>query len=118
MLNLKTCSRCKQTLSLDNFHKEPKVKSGLTAKCKQCYRKDHIRKTYGASPELLYTEECECCGVELTQGNKGSNKLVIDHDHSTGKIRGVICHSCNVALGHAKDSIDVLGYLLAYLRNH
>jgi hypothetical protein len=39
----------------------------------------------------------------------------VDHDHKTGVVRGILCRSCNVTLGHVKDSIDRLEGLVAYL---
>jgi len=42
-------------------------------------------------------EECENCGVELTHGKpRKSTTRCLDHDHETGFIRDVICHSCNI----------------------
>jgi hypothetical protein len=47
--------------------------------------------------------------------------LVVDHDHQTGKIRGLLCHNCNRSIGGLKDSIKVLratlNYLIRYQRN-
>jgi hypothetical protein len=50
---------------------------------------------------------CEICGSK--------NKLGIDHDHKTGKIRGVLCTNCNTAIGLAKDSPDRLRLIIQYL---
>lgn len=41
-----------------------------------------------------------------------------DHCHKTGKVRGILCKSCNVALGEVKDRIDVVKNMLEYLRVH
>ncbi len=45
-------------------------------------------------------------------------RLVLDHDHKTGKVRGFICSQCNVALGMVGDSPERLRQLAAYLESH
>lgn len=42
--------------------------------------------------------------------------LAVDHDHKTGKIRGLLCHNCNLALGNAKDSPEILMKMIKYLK--
>ena len=39
---------------------------------------------------------CDYCNVELVEGNYGSNRKCLDHNHSTGEIRGVLCMFCNI----------------------
>jgi hypothetical protein len=51
--------------------------------------------------ELLYeryinTKFCEKCNCKLVSGNFGSNKKAIDHNHITGEVRFICCHSCNM----------------------
>lgn len=58
--------------------------------------------------ELEAIESCENCG--------SSERMVIDHSHITGKVRGKLCHMCNVALGMARDDIAVLEGLINYLK--
>lgn len=53
---------------------------------------------------------CAICGNTEPRG-----RLVVDHDHSTGVVRGLLCHKCNQALGLFKDSRWVLAAGLAYL---
>lgn len=55
-------------------------------------------------------DKCEICG--------NGGKIVFDHDHATGKFRGWICHSCNVALGAAKDNPAILQAQMRYLLKH
>ena len=42
--------------------------------------------------------------------------LVVDHDHKTGKVRGLLCHNCNRALGLLKDSTEYLENCISYLK--
>lgn len=54
------------------------------------------------------SETCEICGV-------GDVRIVLDHNHTTGKFRGWICNACNTALGHARDNVDTLYKMIDYL---
>lgn len=61
------------------------------------------------------------CAICLGEGfvmdkEKHRLKLVVDHCHSTGKVRGLLCHNCNRALGLFKDSQDALLNAVGYLK--
>ncbi len=56
------------------------------------------------------TFNCGICGSEI----KGKNKHV-DHDHKTGKIRGVLCDNCNHMLGMSHENIELLKKAIVYL---
>lgn len=57
------------------------------------------------------------CGKWLAGPGVGSDGGQVDHDHTTGLIRGVLCGDCNRALGHANDDPHVLAGLIEYLKN-
>jgi hypothetical protein len=59
--------------------------------------------------------KCACCG-----GDKPTTKWGwhVDHCHATGKVRGILCHHCNVAIGCARDSPDRLRKMALYLDSH
>jgi len=52
------------------------------------------------------------CGICLTPFDGVPR---IDHDHLTGEVRGLLCHNCNVALGHFRDSEALLRSAIRYL---
>ena len=58
---------------------------------------------------------CGLCRSKLTSGYSGWR---VDHDHATRKVRGILCHSCNVGLGHFRDSPLLLEKAAQYLRKH
>jgi hypothetical protein len=78
-------------------------------------RTSHYMSVYGFDKDLAKalanprnrTSPCPICKV--------TKVLVVDHNHATGKVRGLICNSCNHMLGVAKDSIDVLRSAIEYL---
>lgn len=61
----------------------------------------------------LLDGKCMACGHRPDN----LKELAIDHDHETGKYRGVLCHSCNKTLGMAKDSLERLASLMLYLED-
>lgn len=82
--------------------------------CKECVEKkyDYYHRTYGLTYEEIKAlpTKCEVCG--------STENLHVDHDHSTGKYRGVLCHFCNVGLGMMGDSIDRLKNMIEYLKRN
>ena len=64
---------------------------------------------------------CKICGKEETRKSRTEGKicqLVIDHCHTTGIIRSLLCHHCNAGLGHFMDSPDILHSAIQYLQSH
>ena len=57
---------------------------------------------------------CEICGIAEKDAPKGA--LHCDHDHSTGKPRGMLCMHCNQALGKFKDDVSILSKAIEYLK--
>jgi len=53
---------------------------------------------------IAYTRatHCDCCGDELTDGGRGSSTRCQDHCHNTGRLRSVLCSSCNSAQGYLR----------------
>lgn len=83
-------------------------------------RRSALKKNYGMTLEeyndMLESQNgvCKiCCGLN-THSNRGN--LYVDHCHSTGKVRGLLCNYCNSGLGNARDRIDILEKMIIYLR--
>lgn len=79
-----------------------------------------IEKTYGISAEeyweIHYFQGGVCALCRRATGKV--RKLAVDHDHQTGKIRGVLCKTCNAKiLGHARDEVEFFQRCIDYL-NH
>lgn len=78
---------------------------------------EKIKSKYGITYEQYYSrldlqnKLCKSCGDEL-KTDRGTH---IDHCHNTGVVRGILCMSCNIILGHAKDDIERLKKLIFYL---
>lgn len=60
---------------------------------------------------------CAICHRK-TPGRWDRKYLVVDHNHKTGKVRGLLCDPCNKALGHFKDKIENLRNAQTYLEKH
>jgi hypothetical protein len=69
----------------------------------------------------LQNNRCAICRCDESQnrgGKNGSRRWCVDHDHLTGQLRGLLCHSCNKALGFLGDNPDRVYAAAVYLRDH
>jgi hypothetical protein len=129
---MKKCYRCQLPKPLDDFPNRKeykgKYKDGKDYWCKDCER-DHRRFfKYGITSlqydEILIKQEGKCaiCKTHESElsnsGNKKFFPLCIDHSHSTKKVRGLLCHECNRALGLFKDKIEIVKEALVYLQSN
>jgi hypothetical protein len=84
-----------------------------SGKKKVADRKSHLKRKYGLTLEafdaLLASQGggCAICGKADVDN--------VDHDHVTGRVRGILCFNCNVAIGHVAEDEDRLGAAMAYL---
>lgn len=65
----------------------------------------------------MYERQKGCCAIcGVFKFNRGKHRLVIDHCHNTGVVRGLLCNHCNVGLGFFRDRVDTLAAAIQYLR--
>lgn len=87
-----------------------------TDKIKKSVWANKLRNRYGLTPEVFFRmienqmSKCAICNNE--------RKLVIDHCHKTGKVRGMLCHKCNWAIGLLSDEIKILENAINYLKRN
>lgn len=70
-------------------------------------RDQYLKRTYSLSLadwESMFVSQGSVCKI----CKKRKKRYDTDHDHATGKVRGIICHRCNVMLGHARDNQAIL----------
>ena len=80
-----------------------------------------LKTRYKITPEhlkLMYEEQGDSCKICNTHKDELKEGLVIDHCHKTLKVRGLLCHHCNVALGHLKDDTELLDKAKQYLKTN
>ena len=89
------------------------------------YRVWELKKNFGISAEeyaaklLAQNGVCEICKLPETAVYRGRVRhLAVDHNHSTGGIRDLLCHACNLTLGHSRESSARLRAIADYLDRH
>lgn len=79
-----------------------------------CYRlRDNFGMTWEDYKQMERKQKSKCaiCG----EGPTERTRLTVDHDHVTGKIRGLLCHRCNLVIGRMEDNPKLLTSAAAYL---
>ncbi len=92
-------------------HKEAVTKMKLKSLFKQKY---HL--SYDDYTALLASQNGVCAICRNFETVRP--RLSVDHSHSTGKLRALLCHSCNVGLGHFRDSVGLLQDAAKYLEKY
>lgn len=138
------CRICARVLPLSGFRRQPTAKLGVDARCKKCeseysrewnmrnadrYYEKHLLRKFGitlSEYEALAELQggvCAICG-ELPTGQRNRRRgeqrvfrarLVVDHDHSTGEVRGLLCNNCNAGIGVLNDDPALIRRALNYL---
>jgi len=134
----KSCPICGELKERSKFYKWKSRQDGLTAYCKECTSKkskgwrdqnpDKLptlkekriysrKKNFGISEEQYeqmlvdQNNQCGICKKEIGW------EAAVDHCHSTGKIRGLLCRKCNLGLGGFKDNIETIRKAIEYVKN-
>lgn len=134
----KRCSKCGQLRSAADFSRDRRARDGMHCICQPCrrvrarakykaqneirerYRRAHIRRTYDLTPAqydamvAAQNGACAICCNRLETG-RGTN---VDHCHVTGRVRSILCMTCNIAIGGARDDPALLRAMADYVEQH
>lgn len=117
------CKKCQLKYSQENPEKwkmyREKVSSEQTRKFKLKHKYNITIEDY----DRMFEEQhgyCAVCGKsEIEKHQSGTIlRLAVDHNHKTGKIRRLVCRSCNLMLGNAKEDINILVKAIEYLKRY
>jgi hypothetical protein len=113
-----TCKECiyrhQRAAYAINGEKRRAKQNAARAADKDYAKNANLKSKYGITLEEynmmveLHARKCNICGEV--------KKLVVDHCHTTGQVRGLLCHQCNCVLGYAKDRFNVLLEAASYLK--
>ncbi|MBE8475404.1 endonuclease VII domain-containing protein [Streptomyces justiciae] len=113
----KFCRSCGEIKPHSEWHRNATASDGLATCCKACKavrgRQGHLKRQYGiteAERDQLIASQGGVCCICLAAVPEH-----VDHCHKTGRVRGVLCFSCNAALGQFKDRPDAIRRAAAYV---
>lgn len=138
----KTCNNCSKTKPVSEFYEKPRKAdyseslAGYSSQCKDCDKsarqlyvvdnKDQCKKSdrayylknnYNLSiddyNQLFNSQDGKCKTCETHQSEL-NRPLCVDHNHDTGKVRGLLCNNCNRAFGLLKENVKTLTNLITY----
>jgi hypothetical protein len=137
-METKTCTECGVEKPLTNgyWYKDGKRQDGVFPRCKGCkakydqeryertkdVAKERMRKNrlaqFGLTPEeysILLENQGNGCAICGASAGWQGKRLAVDHNHTSGAVRGLLCDRCNTVLGKMEDSPELLRKAATYL---
>lgn len=126
-----TCRKCGQNKSARHFYRRSDSASFCNT-CRDCHRAyqrqrrielpDYARSRYLSKYGITLIQYKEMCRKQDNSCaicfGKQKRALSVDHHHASGKVRELLCGSCNALIGLAKESIDILLKAVKYIEKH
>ncbi|MYQ48144.1 recombination endonuclease VII [Streptomyces sp. SID4985] len=116
----KLCRACGEVKPHSEWNRNATASDGLSTRCRSCRaargRQDHLKRNYGLSEserDALIAAQGGVCCICLS-----APPAHVDHCHETGRVRGVLCFSCNAALGQFKDRPDAIRRAAEYVEGN
>lgn len=128
VIKMRVCNRCRENKPQSDYAPSAWDRSGGFHGCRDCRvevnRSQRLKSRYGITTEewqALFIKQKGKCAIckRLPRKVREDRRfpLVVDHCHDTGRVRGLLCDSCNVSLGRLGDNEDALTLVLEYVRN-
>lgn len=127
----KSCVKCVSTANSYRKNNRPKFRETEKKywgknqeKYKEKNLRHHLKDSHNISIERFKELEkgqdgvCAICFRPASGNHILTSRLFVDHNHQTGKIRGLLCGLCNTAIGHFKEDITILHSAISYLNKH
>lgn len=115
----KYCPICKKIKPLYEFGIDPNKRKFAKVYCTRCRRDKELQQKYGITPKdyekLFRQQNGKCIICDTFDPGDRYNVFCVDHDHKTGKIRGLLCNNCNRGLGNFRDNPRTLIAAANYL---
>lgn len=113
----------------EKYKNDPEFREKVKQKVREYNRKNPDKKLSQHLSEFgltiddynnMMSKQNNTCAICHEKGDmtKKYRQLSVDHDHTTGKVRGLLCSNCNFLLGHARDNIDILNNAINYLKEN
>jgi hypothetical protein len=134
---VKTCRDCGESKPLDQFNRKTRARDGRQSYCRPCHRarreaweshhdgrreaarrRSRLKRTFGITPEdydAMLAEQAGGCAICGGPPVAGAAFFDVDHDHLTGRVRGLLCRACNLGLGKFRDRPLLLAHAIRYL---
>jgi transcription elongation factor Elf1 len=105
----KHCRNCHKKKCMERWHNIPALDRQASRAYKYGITADAFKQMH-----MAQNGKCAICNTTP----KTKRGLHVDHNHGTGKVRGLLCHGCNVALGSFKEDLNLLNKAIEYLRSN
>ena len=112
------CKDCRKLESKEWYENNKDRKKELSKQYKHIKKDKDLQTAYGIDLETynaMLAKQGKCCKICGTHREQLKRALCVDHCHTTGTVRGLLCDTCNRSLGLLKDSVKILERAVKYL---
>ncbi len=116
--HLKACAENYQNKKQEYKDRSKKRREEKPEKVALKKREWYLQNTFNITIDdynNMFNAQNGCCDICKQHQSNFTKRLFVDHCHTTGKVRGLLCSNCNSLLGHAKDNLDFLENAKQYL---